>query len=170
MILSVSDSSLSWECVNVLTWFSYSSHPDRQLTASDINFAIVRPLVMKYARLRNMAVIYACMVVRSYFLAQSGSDLAHSGVMYSRATLCEIMTLKLLSHFASSKIQLVVVLTTLWNPLAGAPNDVIEEVKDTIGGEDEYIDKPQCAIEASSSPYSFFSVNDPRKDGNRHQG
>ncbi|KAJ8586944.1 hypothetical protein M405DRAFT_822499 [Rhizopogon salebrosus TDB-379] len=130
-VINTVDSPLSWE----------------QLTASDINFAIVRPLVMKYARLRNMAVIYACMVVRSYFLAQSSSDLAHSGVMLSRATLCEIMALKLLNHFASSKIQLAAVLTTLWNPLAGAPADVIEEVKDAIGGDDEYDDNPQCAIE-----------------------
>lgn len=87
-VINTIDSPLSWE----------------QLTASDINFAIVRPLVTKYAKLRNMAIVYACMVVRSYFLAQSGSDLAHAGVMYSRATLCEIMALKLLSHFASSKI------------------------------------------------------------------
>lgn len=145
-----------------LRCFDDSSHPDRQLTASDINFAIVRPLVMKYARLRNMAVIYACMVVRSYFLAQSSSDLAHSGVMLSRATLCEIMALKLLNHFASSKIQLAAVLTTLWNPLAGAPADVIEEVKDAIGGEDEYDDNPQCAIEVSSifDPFLSFAVND----------
>lgn len=130
-VINTIDSPLSWE----------------QLTASDINFAIVRPLVTKYAKLRNMAIVYACMVVRSYFLAQSGSDLAHAGVMYSRATLCEIMALKLLSHFASSKIQLVAVLTTLWCPLAGAPDDVIEEVKDAIGGQDEYVDDPQCAIE-----------------------
>ncbi|KAG0708233.1 hypothetical protein DFH29DRAFT_893785 [Suillus ampliporus] len=132
-MINTVDSPLSWE----------------QLTASDINFAIVRPLVMKYARLRNMAAVYACMVVRSYFLAQSGSDLAHSGVMFSRATLCEIMALKLLNHFASSKIQLVLVLTNLWCPLAGAPEDVIEEVKDAIGGEDEYVNDPQCAIEVA---------------------
>lgn len=130
-VINTIDSPLSWE----------------QLTGSDINFAIVRPLVMKYAKLRNMATVYACMVVRSYFLAQSGSDLAHAGVMYSRAMLCEIMAMKLSSHFASNKIQLVAVLTTLWCPLAGAPDDVIEEVKDSIGGEDEYVDDPQCAIE-----------------------
>lgn len=111
---------------------------------------------MKYAKLRNMATVYACMVVRSYFLAQSGSDLAHAGVMYSRATLCEIMALKLSSHFASNKIQLVAVLTTLWCPLAGAPDDVIEEVKDSIGGEDEYVDDPQCAIEVSSGHIYCF--------------
>ena len=100
---------------------------------------------MKYARLRNMAVIYACMVVRSYFLAQSSVDMAQSGVMASRATLCEIMALKLSSHFASSKIQLVAVLTTLWSPLAGAPPDVMEEVKDAVGGEDEYDNNCQAS-------------------------
>lgn len=103
-----------------------------------------------------MAVIYACMVVRSYFLVQSSLDLANSGVMYSRATLCEIMALKLLGYFASSKIQLVAVLTTLWSPLAGAPADVIEEVKDAVGGEDDYDNDPQCAIEVSPGP-SFLS-------------
>ncbi|KAH7884627.1 hypothetical protein F5I97DRAFT_2038545 [Phlebopus sp. FC_14] len=129
-VITTIDTPFSWE----------------QLTAADINFAVVRPLVIKYARLRNMAVIYACMVVRSYFLAQSASNLAYSSVMDSRATLCEIMALKLLSHFASSKLQLVAVLTTLWNPLAGAPMDVVEEIKETLG--EEYCsDSSQSALE-----------------------
>lgn len=78
-----------------------------QLTAADINFAIVRPLVFKYGRLENMAVIYACMVVRSHFLAEAESHLAYSGVNFSRATLCELLAMKLLGNFASSRIQLV---------------------------------------------------------------
>ncbi|KAF9223526.1 hypothetical protein BS17DRAFT_802561 [Gyrodon lividus] len=129
-VITTIDTPLSWE----------------QLTAADVNFAVVRPLALKYARLRNMAVIYACMVVRSYFLSQAATDLAYSSVMSSRATLCEIMALKLLSHFASSKVQLVAVLTTLWNPLAGAPLDVVEEVKEVIGQED-CLDSSQSAIE-----------------------
>lgn len=122
----------------------------RQLTASDINFAVVRPLVLKYARLRNMAIVYACMVVRSYFLTQSASDLAHSSILLSRATLCEIIALKLLSHFAASQIQLVAVLTTPWNPLSGAPTDVVQEVKEALGGE-ECMENAQSAIEVSVS-------------------
>ena len=86
-----SDSGLSWD----------------QLTASDINFAIVRPLVFKYARLENMAVIYACLVVRSHFLGEAESQLAYSGVNFSRATLCEILAMKILGNFASNRIQLV---------------------------------------------------------------
>lgn len=121
----------------------------RQLTASDINFTIVRPLVFKYARLRNMAVVYACLVVRSYFLAESESNLAFSGLMLSRATLCEILAMKLLSYFASNYIQLVAVLTTSWNPLSGAPPDIIQEVKQALGGHDDDMNYPQSALEAS---------------------
>lgn len=93
-----------------------------------------------------MAVVYACMVARSYFLSQAAIELAYSSVLASRATLCEILALKLLTHFASSKLQLVAVLTTLWNPLTGAPLDVMEEVKEVIGTE-EALESSQSAIE-----------------------
>ncbi|KAI6103885.1 hypothetical protein EDD16DRAFT_1715085 [Pisolithus croceorrhizus] len=131
-----------------------------QLTASDINFVVVRPLVLKYARLRNMAVVYACMVVRSYFLTQAASDLVHSSVLYSRATLCEIMALKLLSHFAASKVQLVAALTTPWDPLAGAPMDVVQEVKQAIG-EDECRGNSQSAIEMAIATKAKAFVSSP---------
>ncbi|KAL1708013.1 hypothetical protein EV121DRAFT_255204 [Schizophyllum commune] len=114
------DSALSWE----------------QLTASDVNFTIVRPIVLKYARLKNLAVVYACLVVRSYFLGESEVNLAYAGVMTSRAMLCEILAMKLQSHFASNHIELVAVLTTTWSPLAGASNEVIDQVRDAYGGED----------------------------------
>ena len=86
------------------------------------------------------------MVARSYFLSQAATELAYSSVLDSRATLCEILALKLLTHYASSKLQLVAVLTTLWNPLAGAPLDVVDEVKELIGAE-EAPDSAQSAIE-----------------------
>ncbi|CAA7265534.1 unnamed protein product [Cyclocybe aegerita] len=123
------DSALSWE----------------QLTAADINFSIVRPIVNKYARLRNMAVVYACLVVRSYFLAETETDLAFAGVMLSRANLCEILAMKLLSRFANNYIQLVAVLTTSWNPLAGATPQVIQEVKSILNAHEDDIDSaPKC--------------------------
>ncbi|KAI4519528.1 hypothetical protein K525DRAFT_258399 [Schizophyllum commune Loenen D] len=109
---------------------------DVLLTASDVNFTIVRPIVLKYARLQNLAVVYACLVVRSYFLGESEVNLAYAGVMTSRAMLCEILAMKLQSHFASNHIELVAVLTTTWSPLAGASNAVIDQVRDAYGGED----------------------------------
>ncbi|KII95956.1 hypothetical protein PLICRDRAFT_234074 [Plicaturopsis crispa FD-325 SS-3] len=130
-IIDTIDSALSWE----------------QLTASDINFAIVRPLVFKYAKLKNMAVVYAALVVRSYFLSEAEEDLAYAGVMLSRAMFCEILAMKLLGNFASDKIQLVAVLTTTWNPLAGAPPDIVVDVKNLLGGKEDDMNDPQSALE-----------------------
>jgi len=124
---------------------SYSFN--RQLTASDINFAIVRPLVFKYTQLHNMSIVYACLVVRSYFFAEAQTDLAYSGVMLSRATLCEILAMKHLAYFATDQKTLVAVLTTAWSPLAGAPSALVEEVKRTLGGDEDEVNCPQSALE-----------------------
>lgn len=121
----------------------------RQLTASDINFAIIRPLVFKYARLKNLATVYACLVVRSHFLSSAEEDMAYTGVLLARADMCEILAMKLLSRFSSSKIQLASVLMTSWDPLAGAPPHVFEEVKMLLGGDDDDMNNPQCALEVS---------------------
>ncbi|KAF5359220.1 hypothetical protein D9756_003138 [Leucocoprinus leucothites] len=130
------DTALSWE----------------QLNASDINFAIVRPLVIKYARLRNMATVYACLVVRSYFQAQADVNLAFAMVMQSRASLCELLAVKLVSRFASSYMQLVAVLTTAWSPLAGASQAVVDEVKCLISKHD--LETAQTALEMAISTRS----------------
>lgn len=129
--------------------FIYASdnHPS-QLTAADINFSIVRPIVNKYARLKNMAVVYACLVVRSYFLSESDSDLAFAGVMLSRASLCEILASKLLGRFATNYIQLVAVLTTSWSPLAGATREIVVEVEQNLGAHG--IESSQSALEVCS--------------------
>lgn len=115
-----------------------------QLTASDINFAIVRPLVFKYAKLDNLAVVYACFVVRSHFLSEAEENMAYTGILSSRAMLCEILAMKLLGRFASSEMQLAVVLTASWNPLAGSPHHIANEIRAAIGGHE--VD-PQSALE-----------------------
>ncbi|KAJ8521110.1 hypothetical protein ONZ45_g2146 [Pleurotus djamor] len=141
---SNTNSALSWE----------------QLTASDINFSIVRPLVSKYARLQNMAVVYACLVVRSYFQGASDDDLAYAGVMISRANLCEILAMKLLSHFSGNNIRLVAVLTTSWNPLAGATPEVIEDVSQALG-DDDVMNSPQSALEMAIATQAKHLVSSP---------
>jgi hypothetical protein len=119
----------------------------RQLTAADVNFSVVRPIVNKYARLRNLSVAYACLVVRSYFLTETKTNLAFAGVMMARANLCEILAIKLLSRFATNYIELVAVLTTTWNPLAGATHDVVNQVKQVLNAHDDVIVYAQSAIE-----------------------
>lgn len=75
--------------------------------------------------------------------------MAYTGVMLARADMCEILAMKLLSRFSSSKIQLASVLMTSWDPLAGAPQRVFEEIKELLGGDDDDMNNPQCALEVS---------------------
>ncbi|KAH9944849.1 hypothetical protein B0H21DRAFT_441053 [Amylocystis lapponica] len=137
------DSALTWD----------------QLTASDINFAIVRPLVFKYAKLDNMAIVYACFVVRSHFLSEAEDNLAYSGVMLSRASLCEILAMKLLGTFSSNQLRLVSAVTASWSPLAGAPSEIIDEVKEIVGDDDLY--DPQCALEMAIATESKAFLSSP---------
>ncbi|KAH9989483.1 hypothetical protein BJV77DRAFT_1151491 [Russula vinacea] len=140
------DTALSWD----------------QLTASDVNFALVRPLVFKYARLRNPAIVYVCLVVRENFINVAEQDLAFSGVSFSRAILCEILATKLVHHFASKRIELVSVLTTSWSPLAGAADDVIEDVKTTLRKKDNSgVDDLQSALEMAISSKAKRFVASP---------
>ena len=106
-----------------------------------------------------MAVVYACLVVRSYFLAESDSELAYAGVMQSRATLCEILAMKLLSRFASNHIVLVAVLMTRWNPLAGATYDIVDQVKISLGQENDLdMDSPHSAMEVRKSQAVYWGL------------
>lgn len=90
------------------------------------------------------------LVVREHFITVAEEDLAFSGVSFSRAILCEILAMKLVHHFASNKIELVSVLTISWSPLAGASDDVIEDVKFILGRKDDStVDDLQSALEVS---------------------
>ncbi|KAL1940266.1 hypothetical protein VTO73DRAFT_9218 [Trametes versicolor] len=130
-----------------------------QLTASDINFAIIRPLVFKYAHLDNLAVVYACFVVRSHFVSEAEENMAYSGVLLSRASVCEILAMKLLGTFASSQLQVATVLTASWNPLAGAPAEIVSDVKNMIGDDGMY--DPQCALEMAIATESKAFLASP---------
>lgn len=121
----------------------------RQLTASDVNFAIIRPLVFKYAKLDNLAVVYACLVVRSHFITLADENLADANTMASRAMTCELLAMKLVRHFSNDKIQLASVLTTSWSPVAGAPPAVVSEVRRNLGGNEKNLDDPASALEVS---------------------
>ncbi|KAH9177399.1 hypothetical protein EDB89DRAFT_2112315 [Lactarius sanguifluus] len=151
------DVIVSVQCYSVRPFLSHL-----QLTASDVNFAVVRPLVFKYARLKNPAIVYVCLVVRSHFISVAEQDLAFSGVSFSRAILCEILAMKLVHHFASNQIELVSVLITSWSPLAGATNDVIEDVKNILGnnGDQDEVDL-QSALEVAISSSAKRFVASP---------
>jgi hypothetical protein len=109
--------------------------------------------------LRNPAIVYVCLVVREHFITVAEQDLAFSGVSFSRAILCEILATKLVHHFASNQIELVSVLTTSWSPLAGATDDVIEDVKSALPRNDNgRVDDLQSALEVSHPATQPFST------------
>lgn len=116
-----------------------------------MNFALIRPLVFKYAKINNFGVVYACLVVRSHFLSLADADLAHSQLYGSRAAMCELLAMKLVRHFANDQMALAAVLTTSWSPIAGAPPEVIAVVRRTLGGHDEDLEDPASALEVSSN-------------------
>lgn len=94
-----------------------------------------------------MAAVYACLVVRSHFISLSDDDLANANVMASRAMTCELLAMKLVRHFANDKILLAAVLTTSWSPIAGASPEIVAEVRDSLGGDDDDLDDPSSALE-----------------------
>lgn len=116
-----------------------------------MNFAIVRPLVFKYAKLDNLAVVYACLVVRSHFINLVDDNLADANIMASRAMMCELLAIKLVRHFANDKIQLASVLTTSWSPVAGAPPGIVNEVRRSLGGDEREMDDPANSLEVCLS-------------------
>lgn len=132
-----------------MTWLNASCTPS-QLTATDINHITVRPLVRKYERIDNLATVYACFVVRSRFLAQAAKSLAHANTMMTRADLCELLAIKLMrQHHEEDRrgFALATALTTSWRPTAGAPSEVVAEVQDAVGGNEEDLEDPNSALE-----------------------
>ncbi|KAF8529803.1 hypothetical protein JB92DRAFT_2859750 [Gautieria morchelliformis] len=139
------DSALSWE----------------QLTASDINFTIIRPLVLKYSSLNNLATVYACLVVRSNFLRLSDESLAHANLNTSRAMMCELLAMKFMRHF-SNHIELVAILTHSWSPLAGAPHQVVSDIQNGLSRDHGYgLDESTSALEMAISTNSKTFLSAP---------
>ncbi|KAG8962114.1 hypothetical protein FRC05_005514 [Tulasnella sp. 425] len=121
------DSTLSWD----------------QMNAPEVNFPIVKPLVADYARLQNKAIIHACLVVRSHFIANADEDLAFASLCYTRAAFCELLAIKLLRDFVG--FNLVVVCTTPWNALQGAPREAMNAIRAEV--KDEDLEEPLTALE-----------------------
>ncbi|GAA5855910.1 hypothetical protein JCM8547_000410 [Rhodosporidiobolus lusitaniae] len=115
------DTALSWD----------------QFKSPAINFSVVRPLTVAFSKGERPAIslIFALLVCRSHFVERSEDDLAFAAVNISRADLCELLAIKLLSAYgtAPGSLELLHVLTTTFNPFAGATLDMFppEEMVDT---------------------------------------
>ncbi|KAH7342007.1 hypothetical protein B0J17DRAFT_746132 [Rhizoctonia solani] len=131
------DASLSWE----------------QLNAVDVNYSVFRPLVFKYAKLKNYSIVYACLVVRTHFINSASQDLAFAPLKLTRADACELLALKLLRRFTGNSdnpIDLFSVLTVSWDPLQGCPDSCLGDIRE-IAGEDVEHGERMSALEIAIS-------------------
>ncbi|KZV94710.1 hypothetical protein EXIGLDRAFT_739859 [Exidia glandulosa HHB12029] len=142
---------LPWGRLGIVLRVLAPGFPLGRFTAGDVNFAVVRPCVVKWARLNNLATVYALFVVRGRFLTRIESDLANAGIWSARAMFCELVATKVLRRFATSgPYELVAALTTSWDPLAGASESAVQSVRDIIKDEDDMF-QPASALEAAIS-------------------
>lgn len=87
-----------------------------------------------YSRVRNKSIIYAFLVVRTHYMTSAADDLAFSSLLLSRAAFCELMAIKLLREF--SGFDLVIVCTTQWNALQGAPDVLARSIRKEVADDD----------------------------------
>ena len=74
----------------------------QQLQSPTVNFSVVRPLRLKLSSAAGTppaALVYALLLNRQHFLAESKVDLAFSGLNATRADLCELLAIKSLSLY-----------------------------------------------------------------------
>ncbi|PWN97667.1 hypothetical protein FA09DRAFT_330328 [Tilletiopsis washingtonensis] len=93
-----------------------------ELHSVDVNFTVVRPLALKYARAQSIAIIYTLLLVRCHFASEAERDLAFASVNATRASLCELLAIKLLRTFSRDGLELVTALTAPFDAFSGAPS------------------------------------------------
>ncbi|KAM0788384.1 hypothetical protein ACM66B_001522 [Microbotryomycetes sp. NB124-2] len=106
-----------------------------QLRQPTINFSVVRPLSLKLSRGGQRpppALIYSLLVCRVHFLDVASDDLAFAALNTSRADLCELLAIKLLSAYGTAPVslELLHILTTPFNPMHGATVDCFADEED----------------------------------------
>ena len=109
-----------------------------ELTAIDVNYAVVRPLALKYSEINNdknsqheeseqanLSILFVFLVNRVQFQRDAERDLALQNVNNTRANLCELLAMKLLRTFARDGLQLITALTFPFSTFQGASEDIL---------------------------------------------
>ncbi|MCO5598634.1 hypothetical protein L7F22_052731 [Adiantum nelumboides] len=109
-----------------------------ELTAIDVNYAVVRPLALKYSEINNdklsgqdetgnvnLSILFVFLVNRVQFQRDAERDLALQNVNNTRANLCELLAMKLLRTFARDGLQLITALTFPFSTFQGAEEEIL---------------------------------------------
>ncbi|KAH7870618.1 uncharacterized protein C8R40DRAFT_634001 [Lentinula edodes] len=101
------------------------------LTAPDLTYTLIRPLVEKYGAMQrdgNMSVVFCFLLNRVYF--SRDQNMATSPVSRTRAELCEILAIRTLREYGNNLLELAVVLTTSWMVYSGADETVMQMARE----------------------------------------
>ncbi|PFH51765.1 hypothetical protein AMATHDRAFT_2680 [Amanita thiersii Skay4041] len=116
------------------------------LTAPDLTYTVIRPLVDKYAAMQNsgnMSIVFCCLLNRVHFLRDD--NLMTASVSRTRALLCEILAIQLFKSYGNDVLQLARVLTTTWPVYSGADPSLLARAQEER--DDELDDRVGNAIE-----------------------
>ncbi|KAJ7281492.1 receptor-activated Ca2+-permeable cation channel [Mycena rebaudengoi] len=110
------------------------------LSAPDLTYSLVRPLLEKYCHLQsgshsNLSIVFCLLLNRVHF--KRDDNIATAAVSHSRASLCEILAIRTLRDYGNSVIDLTVILTTSWPVYSGAGKDVIAHGRQEFADFDE---------------------------------
>ncbi|KAL4268992.1 Transient receptor potential calcium channel [Pleurotus pulmonarius] len=100
------------------------------LTAPDLTYTLIRPLVDKYVAIQqdgNFSVVFCFLLNRVHFVRDR--NLATATLSKSRATLCEILAIRIMRENANDMLRLTMTATTSWPVYSGAEQDLIERAK-----------------------------------------
>ncbi|KAL7421096.1 hypothetical protein Q5752_003980 [Cryptotrichosporon argae] len=105
-----------------------------QLLAPDSTYTIVRPLTEKYLQLRNHSAVF-CLLLNKVQFVRDSQQLSISTISLARATLCEILAIRVLREWSERSLPLATVLLTPWAMFQGASDDVVEHAKEDGDGD-----------------------------------
>ncbi|CDZ97105.1 hypothetical protein [Phaffia rhodozyma] len=128
--LSHTDTPLNWE----------------QLQNPETSYTIVRPLTEKLLAKKNHATVFCLMINRVQFIRLASTSLSLSVLSQSRATLCELLAIRLLRAWSERTIELATVLLTPWDLYQGC-SDVVRQKLMEEEGEDGQVERVGNALE-----------------------
>ncbi|KIK93523.1 hypothetical protein PAXRUDRAFT_34019 [Paxillus rubicundulus Ve08.2h10] len=106
-------------------------HMIRGLTAPELTYTLIRPLEDKYnaiQRAGNKSIVFCFLLNRVYFIRDQ--NLITGALSSTRATLCELLAMRILRDNGNSMLDLVRTLTTSWPVWSGADPHVIEMARE----------------------------------------
>ena len=116
------------------------------MTAPDITYTLVQPLVEKYLAIQrsgNMSIPFCCLLNRIRFMRDD--NILTASLSRSRAQLCEILAIRTFHEYGNSMLQLTVALTTAWPVYNGIDPNVLSQAR--IERDDDLEDRVGNAIE-----------------------